>query len=68
MTSNSDPEISFVLPCLDEAETLAQCIDAAKIGAAESAATAEILIADNGRRLALACSTHWAPPERWCLV
>ena len=48
MTSNSNPEISFVLPCLNEAETLAGCIDAAQRGAAACGATAEILIADNG--------------------
>jgi hypothetical protein len=48
MTTNNDPEISFVLPCLNEAETLAGCIDAAQRGAAACGATAEILIADNG--------------------
>jgi len=48
MTSTNGVEISFVLPCLNEAETLADCIDAAQRGAAACGATAEILIADNG--------------------
>ncbi len=43
-----DPELSIVMPCLDEAETLGSCIEKAR-GALEAHGIAgEILIADNG--------------------
>ncbi len=42
-------ELSIVLPCLNEAETLAACIQAARRGASESGAEGyEIIVADNG--------------------
>ena len=36
------------MPCLDEAETLARCIEKAKTGIQKSGVRGEILIADNG--------------------
>ncbi len=42
------PELSVVIPCLNEADTLAICIDKAKEGIEESGVHAEIVIADNG--------------------
>jgi len=42
------PRVSFVLPCLNEARTLAACIDAAARCIARHNLNAEIVIADNG--------------------
>src|SRR5256885_13726529 len=36
------------MPCLNEAETPARCIESAKAGIARAGVTGEILIADNG--------------------
>jgi glycosyltransferase involved in cell wall biosynthesis len=41
-------DITVVLPCLNEAETLASCITKARIGIEEAGAKGEIVIADNG--------------------
>jgi len=41
-------EVSFVMPCLDEAETLAGCIADAERCIREHGLSAEILVADNG--------------------
>ncbi len=41
-------ELSIVMPCLNEAETLAACIDKAKKFIAASGVEAEVLIGDNG--------------------
>jgi glycosyltransferase involved in cell wall biosynthesis len=38
------------MPCLDEAETLASCIRAARSGIAAAGAAGEVLVADNGSR------------------
>ena len=37
-----------MMPCLNEAETIARCIEKAKIGLQRSGVSGEILIADNG--------------------
>jgi glycosyltransferase involved in cell wall biosynthesis len=42
------PVLSVVMPCLNEADTLAICIDKAKRGIKESGVSGEIIIADNG--------------------
>jgi len=42
------PRVTVVMPCLDEAETLEGCIEAAKACIVEHGLRAEILIADNG--------------------
>ena len=41
-------EVSIVMPCLDEAETLAGCIGEALAALAAAGVTGEVLIADNG--------------------
>ncbi|MBW2444532.1 MAG: glycosyltransferase family 2 protein [Deltaproteobacteria bacterium] len=41
-------EVSFVMPCLDEAETLAACIRAARGCIDRNGLDAEVVIADNG--------------------
>lgn len=43
-------ELTILMPCLNEAETLAHCIEKAKIGIQKSGAPGEILIADNGSK------------------
>jgi hypothetical protein len=43
-------EVSFVIPCLDEAETLEGCIEAARRCIREHGLDAEIVVADNGSR------------------
>jgi hypothetical protein len=42
------PEISFVLPCLNEARTIEACIREIQACIAEHALSAEIVVADNG--------------------
>ena len=41
-------EISIIMPCLNEAETLADCIAAAQRGLVSAGVDGEILITDNG--------------------
>jgi glycosyltransferase involved in cell wall biosynthesis len=41
-------ELSILMPCLDEAETLARCIEKAQRYLAEHDVSGEVLIADNG--------------------
>jgi glycosyltransferase involved in cell wall biosynthesis len=41
-------ELTILMPCLNEAETIARCIEKAKAGIARAGAPGEILIADNG--------------------
>ena len=45
---NEPIALTIVMPCLNEAETLARCIEKAKAGIQKSGVTGEILIADNG--------------------
>jgi glycosyltransferase involved in cell wall biosynthesis len=47
-TKNQETEISVVLPCLDEAETLADVIFQVKNYAEKSGLAVEIIVADNG--------------------
>jgi glycosyltransferase involved in cell wall biosynthesis len=47
-TAPEEPEFSIIMPCLNEAETLAKCIHKAKKGVADLGIKAEILIGDNG--------------------
>jgi hypothetical protein len=42
------PEVSVVIPCLNEAETLASCISRASEAMAAAGLTGEIVVADNG--------------------
>ena len=41
-------ELTILMPCLNEAETIARCIEKAKAGIAKAGVPGEILIADNG--------------------
>src|ERR1700692_3358158 len=41
-------EVSIVMPCLNEAETLAKCIRHAQSAIANGAFSAEIIVPDNG--------------------
>ena len=43
-----DMELSIVMPCLNEAETLRQCIEKAQRSLTQLGVTGEIVIADNG--------------------
>ena len=47
-TSTETVELSIVMPCLNEAETLALCIDKAQGYLARSGVVGEVIIADNG--------------------
>ena len=49
-SESSSVELSVVLPCLDEAETLAICIDKIRSFLAESGIQGEIIVADNGSK------------------
>jgi len=42
------PEVSVVIPCLNEADTLAECIRAARRSMDEAGIDGEVLVADNG--------------------
>jgi glycosyltransferase involved in cell wall biosynthesis len=42
------PEVSVVIPCLNEAETLATCIEKAAKALASNSIVGEIIVADNG--------------------
>src|SRR5665213_4121961 len=42
------PELSIVMPCLNEADTIAICIEKAQRAIGEHGIAAEIVIADNG--------------------
>jgi glycosyltransferase involved in cell wall biosynthesis len=44
----SSPEVSIVIPCLNEAETLGTCIDRAASSMRDHGIAGEIIIADNG--------------------
>jgi glycosyltransferase involved in cell wall biosynthesis len=43
-----DPELSVVIPCLNEADTLAACLDKARRAMDEARVSGEIVVADNG--------------------
>lgn len=48
MLDTTNPTLSVVLPCLNEADTLEVCIKKARKGIENSGVTGEIIIADNG--------------------
>jgi glycosyltransferase involved in cell wall biosynthesis len=58
-----DPELSIVMPCLNEADTLATCVEKAQRSLRENEISGEIIIADNGsidgsREIATAMGTR----------
>jgi hypothetical protein len=46
----AEVELTILMPCLDEAETLAGCIRRARAFLAEAGVSGEVLVADNGSR------------------
>ncbi|MBN1557640.1 MAG: glycosyltransferase, partial [Lentisphaerae bacterium] len=48
ISGNDAIELSIVLPCLNEADTLGTCIGKIKRVIAEASLQAEIVVADNG--------------------
>ena len=48
MLSESEIELSVVLPCLNESETVEACVRKALEGIAASGTTGEVIVADNG--------------------
>ena len=49
----SSLELSIVMPCLNEADTLATCIQKAQRALANHSVRGEIIVADNGSRYVL---------------
>lgn len=47
-TGGEDVELSIVMPCLNEAETLGWCIESAQRAIVENGIRGEVIIADNG--------------------
>jgi cellulose synthase/poly-beta-1,6-N-acetylglucosamine synthase-like glycosyltransferase len=47
-TDKNFPEVSIIMPCLNEAETLAACIGKARRALNEQKTVGEIIVADNG--------------------
>jgi glycosyltransferase involved in cell wall biosynthesis len=48
LANQNTPEVSIVMPCLNEAETLATCIEKAATALASNRIAGEIIVADNG--------------------
>lgn len=48
VTKSELPEVTIVMPCLNEADTLKSCIQKAKCSIAELGLDAEVIVADNG--------------------
>jgi glycosyltransferase involved in cell wall biosynthesis len=47
-TDKNFPEVSIIMPCLNEADTLAACIGKARRALDEQKIAGEIIVADNG--------------------
>src|SRR5262249_5829862 len=45
---SAEPEVSIVMPCLNEADTLAACIEKAARALRDNGIAGEIIVADNG--------------------
>jgi glycosyltransferase involved in cell wall biosynthesis len=45
---NEPIELSIVMPCLNEAETIARCVEKARLGIQRAGVRGEIVVADNG--------------------
>ena len=43
-----EKELTILMPCLNEAETIGRCVEKAKTGLARAGVSGEVLIADNG--------------------
>lgn len=65
----SDPDLSVLLPCLDEAATVAECVHRARAGALAAGLSCEVVVADNGSvdgsgRVAAAAGARVVPVPR----
>ncbi len=65
----ADPEISVVIPCLNESETIATCVGKAVRALAEAGVEFEVIVADNGStdgsiELAQKCGARVVPVSR----
>jgi glycosyltransferase involved in cell wall biosynthesis len=63
------PVVSVVMPCLDEADTVAACVTAARDALADARIAGEVIVADNGstdgsRQLALAAGARVVDVKR----
>jgi glycosyltransferase involved in cell wall biosynthesis len=45
-----EPDVSVVIPCLDEAESIADCVEEAFVGLRRAGLEAEVIVVDNGSR------------------
>ncbi|MDP6651839.1 MAG: glycosyltransferase family 2 protein, partial [Gammaproteobacteria bacterium] len=48
MNATEVPEVSIVLPCLNEAQTVARCVEKALAACASSGLRGEVVVSDNG--------------------
>ena len=48
LSAENSCELSIVMPCLNEAETISKCIEKAKLFLCRSQIEGEIVVADNG--------------------
>lgn len=48
ITMSSPIEVSVIMPCLNEAETLGRCIEKARVGFRKAGVIGEVVVADNG--------------------
>ena len=48
ITNSENPEVSVVMPCLNEADTLSQCLRKASMALVHNGIEGEIIVADNG--------------------
>lgn len=65
---SADPEVSIVMPCLNEADTLAACIEKARASLEQHGLAGEIIVADNGSTdgspaIAARCGARVVPVE-----
>ena len=68
MSAEPSIELSVVIPCLNEADTLADCLRRAWQGIRDAACAGEVIVADNGstddsRRIALEAGARVVPVE-----
>jgi hypothetical protein len=61
-TDNNFPEVSIIMPCLNEADTLAACIGKARKALNEPKIAGEIIVADNGRAMGVKLSRQSSAP------
>ncbi len=47
-SAGSEPEVSVVMPCLNEAASVAKCVETARAAMAKAGLAGEVVVADNG--------------------